>query len=223
MSLLRVIADIHGDYGWYIKTVQKANYKGIPTFQLGDFGIGFLGRREEEKDEKWLTDSLNLAPMNRFGPGNHDNPLYCRNSPLCVGYYNYFPNMDMFWAGGAYSIDKDWRTEGVNWWRGEEMSYSDMLEATDLYQRNLPSIMTSHDAPWEVVGNMFPHCLLDGGDGSMTNKFLSNLLSIHRPKIWLFGHHHKTMTWEDQGTKFICVGEREYIDIDVPGWDGKWD
>lgn len=222
MAKLRIFGDIHGDYQWYIKHVQKANYHGISTFQLGDFGIGFGGKGQAEKDEKWLTDSLGFALMNRFGPGNHDNPLYCRNSPLCVGYYNYFPQMDVFWSGGAYSVDKDWRTEHINWWKEEEMPYSDMMECTHLYQKNLPSIMISHDAPWEVVGYMFPHCLLDGGDGSMTNKHLSNLFSIHKPKLWFFGHHHKTMTYELDGTKFMCIGIKDYVDIDIPNWDGKW-
>lgn len=221
MATLRVIGDIHGDYEWYVKTVKKANYKGIYTFQLGDFGIGFGGKGNMEKDEKWLTDSLGFAPMNRFGPGNHDNPLHCRNSPLCVGYWKWLQNMNMFWAGGAYSIDREWRTEYINWWRDEEMSYSTMLEAQESYQQNLPGIMTSHDGPWSVVCEMYPHYVND--KGSMTGKFLDNLLAIHRPKIWLFGHHHVNTTLEIDGTKFVCVGERQYLDIEIPGWNGSWE
>lgn len=225
MTKLRVIGDIHGDYGWYLKTVQKANRKGISTFQIGDFGLGFAGKGQDEKDEKWLTDSLNLKEHNRFGPGNHDNPLHMRSSPMSVGYHKHLSEIDAYWIGGARSYDQDWRTPFVNWWPGEELTYSEAEDAFLGYSKSLPSIMLSHDGPTEAVTYMFPHCLMDGSSeyrGGRTPQILQKCFEHHQPKVWFFGHWHKSMEYILNGTRFVCVGVREYIDIDIPGWDGKW-
>jgi len=222
MTTLRVIGDIHGDYGWYVKTVGKANYKGISTFQLGDFGIGFAGKGQVKKDEKWMIDSLGFGERNRFGPGNHDNPDHCRRSPLSVGYHNYFPDMDMFWAGGAWSIDQAQRTEHVDWWSEEEMSYGEMMKCLDLYERSKPRIVISHDGPWEVLCYMFPYVMMSGGDGSNTSRLLQSMFEIHQPEIWLFGHHHQNIVHDVSGTNFRCIGINSYFDVEIPDWDGVW-
>ena len=81
MKSIRIISDIHGDFDWYTQTITRANIDdGINTLQLGDFGIGFP--RQEEWNNYWIEDTGDHAKMNKAFFGNHDNPLYTRNSPL---------------------------------------------------------------------------------------------------------------------------------------------
>jgi hypothetical protein len=48
---------------------------------------------------------------------------------------------------------------------------------------------------------------------SRTNRFLDRLLSRHRPRLWLFGHHHRNWSGWDGATRFVCVGELCHADI----------
>ena len=215
---LRVIGDIHGDYNWYLDTVRQAESEGIPTFQIGDFGIGFAGSKNQKRDEQWVNDKHNLSENHRFGMGNHDNPLYAKVCPACVGYLHTFNEFDGMWIGGANSIDRDWRTPGINWWEREEISYSEGLIALERYTYYKPKYMFSHDAPVDIAFEMFPEVLgmhRDAFEGSRTGHLLQQCFEAHRPKYWFFGHWHRTRRFEKDGTIFQCVGAKEYVDLDL--------
>jgi predicted phosphodiesterase len=49
---------------------------------------------------------------------------------------------------------------------------------------------------------------------SRTTDFLERLLEQHRPRLWLFGHHHRDWRYREGETLFVCVGELSYVDID---------
>ena len=222
MTKLRIIGDIHGDYEWYKKTIREANDLGIYTFQIGDFGIGFP--RKLDEDAYWVDDPDNLARMNRFGFGNHDNPLYANNCPGSVGYVHVFREFNGMWIGGADSHDKEWRTPGVNWWDREQLPYSECQYALETYNGHKPEFMFSHDGPISATFRMFPEIFgmhRDAVIGNRTNQLLDQCFESHKPKYWFFGHFHRTNQLEIDGTKFICVGEREYIDLDIDTFD-EW-
>ena len=39
----------------------------------------------------------------------------------------------------------------------------------------------------------------------------------HQPKLWFFGHHHKSWTMMIDGTQFRCLNELEVYDIPKGG------
>ena len=56
----------------------------------------------------------------KFIRGNHDDPQACREHPYWIK--DGLIENDIMYIGGAWSIDREYRTEGVSWWRDEELS-----------------------------------------------------------------------------------------------------
>lgn len=219
MTMIRILGDIHGRFSQYKFDVESAAFKhGITeTIQLGDFGIGFYGPYWHDQ-----VDAFHRAnPGSRFIRGNHDNPARCKEM---VGY---IPDgtvedrdgITYFYVGGAFSIDSALRTEGVDWWRDEELNYSEWQNVIDTYAMTKPQVVFSHDAPVMVVEEMKRRGLsminnVDIGH-SITQSGLQAMTETHAPKVHFFGHWHHTVTIKMNGTLYMCVGANDYIDFNL--------
>lgn len=207
-----LIGDIHGDMDFHKRVINEAEEKGQHTLQVGDFGMGFGSVYNLNLE---LCESIDdIHTRHKFIRGNHDKPLECRNSPMYLGDYGTFTvdtGKKVFYISGAYSIDKDWRIPGKNWWHDEQLSESVFDECADLYFQVKPDIVITHDAPNCVLarmyaqrGNSFP---------SLTSKRLQDILFSHAPELWFFGHHHKTWFTYFGKTHFRCLTIGEVIDV----------
>jgi hypothetical protein len=47
-----------------------------------------------------------------------------------------------------------------------------------------------------------------------SQELMQQMLDIHPPKLWVFGHYHKNWEIKYRGTHFMCIAERQYIDFD---------
>lgn len=81
-----------------------------------------------------------------FIRGNDDDPSLCRSSPRNLGEFGKSPD-GLFWMSGAWSIDWQFRQEGVSWWRDEELSTSQLGEAFDCYVGAKPRVVVTHQGP----------------------------------------------------------------------------
>jgi hypothetical protein len=200
---MRIIGDIHGDFGAYHEIIHDVD----KSIQVGDFGMGF-GPIPAEVELK--MDSGN----HKFIRGNHDDPAMCRQSRFCI------PDGTMhegfFCIGGALSIDREYRTEGVNWWRDEELSYAEWNIVYDTYARLKPEYVITHDLP-ESVTNVY--CALRGigkfNDPSITQRALDQMLALHKPKVWLCGHWHTTLDFMWDGVRYIVIGINDWCDVEI--------
>lgn len=215
--MLAIIGDIHAHFQDYSLILQKLTPEFICSVQIGDFGLGF----NYVLDEKVKQFDADLSEYHRFFRGNHDDPDRCGEYAMNLGEYGYWTKngKTVFFVAGAWSIDSQYRTEGRDWWRDEELRQSQMLAAQELYRAVKPDYVLSHDAPDEVLQLMY------AGTGrpvisTKTSQFLQALLSDHAPEKWYFGHHHrsKTIMWNNQ-TVFRCVDINEcVIDQDMPNF-----
>jgi hypothetical protein len=203
--MITVIGDVHGHTDRYQKMLRQ-KYAGQRTFQIGDMGIGFAGTPGLHKDIQTNGD-------HKWIRGNHDDPAKCRSTVGYAGDYGYLPEDKLFFLAGAFSIDRIWRTPGVSWWADEELSYTELQEAIDLYKQVKPRFVVSHEAPSNAAKIML-HSL--SGDYfaakadctmSRTAEALQVMLDAHVPEEWVFGHYHVDKSFEFQGTKFTCVAE----------------
>jgi predicted phosphodiesterase len=194
---MRFIGDIHGKTHEYRNIANDCDQ----SIQVGDFGVGFGNITAT------YVDSL-VNQNHRFIRGNHDNPDECKLSKRWIGDGSVFD--DMMLIGGANSIDKQYRIEGASWWRNEELSYSDLAFFLGKYESVKPRIMVTHDAPSFVIGELF-NCF----DSNRTRHAFDEMLNIHKPDIWIFGHWHKSADKAINGTRFICLAELEYIDLEI--------
>lgn len=188
-----LIGDIHGQYKQYLDIITLPKYINRDSIQLGDFGFNY--------------DCLAEHPTHKVLPGNHENYDLLLKHPNCLGNYGTYKNI--FFVRGAQSIDRKYRTEGVNWWRNEELSYKEFDEAINLYEKLRPEIVISHTCPKFVIPYL-------GGKsywGSVTETALSMMWSIHQPLLWIFGHFHPSLKIEYSRTSFICLNELETLEL----------
>jgi hypothetical protein len=152
--------------------------------------------------------------MNTAIAGNHDNPLYVQNCPLFTPRYHF--DGKIFSMHGAFSIDQYRRTENVNWWEREELSWSEMNAARELYLDSKPEIVITHDGPVDALTYMFPYQMMNPDiRPSRTQMFLQSLFEEHMPKYWFFGHWHHTLQVDWEGCIFQCIGIDDWVDFDM--------
>ncbi len=185
-----IIGDVHGKVNDYWKIIQK--YKDQHSIQVGDFGF--------KKEHEWFLGNIDCK-KHKINFGNHDDSTYL-NKAHSMGDYSF--DQGIMTIRGAYSIDKSFRTENIDWWANEELNYQEMQMAIDFYELNKPKIIISHDCPHEVRQYLFGI-----NDKSMTTNGLQSMFEIHQPDIWIFGHHHKSRNDIINKTQFTCLAELE--------------
>jgi hypothetical protein len=205
---LRIIGDVHGRLGRYVELAKEAEY----SIQVGDcnFNYDYLRRT--------------LDPVrHRIIAGNHDNyteglpDQFILQSPHFLGDYGIYtvPGFgDIFYLRGGYSIDWQMRMEGIDWWKKEEMDYSKLLEAIEFYKQKKPDFVITHECPKSLIPEF---ATIKGKEfkPSRTAEALEQMLDFqyHKPKRWIFGHHHQDKIIEVNGTIFQCLAELSYVDF----------
>ena len=146
-----------------------------------------------------------------FFAGNHDNFDIVNDCPNYLGRFgilNIGHLKDIFYVGGAYSIDKAFRTEGRSWWRNEELSYSECGDCLHQYSLVQPEIVLSHDCPSVASSQMF-----GVSDKTITRQLMGEMWARWRPKMWIFGHWHISRTQVIGNTTFKCLAELETFEL----------
>jgi len=189
-----LVGDTHGKLSLYNELVTTKNIPDVVV--LGDLGF--------KKEHDWLRT---YYPKHKVLFGNHDYYPY-KKEDHSLGDFGMFRNA--FFVRGANSIDKHLRILGEDWFGDEELSYIEMQAAIDLYEELRPSIVLSHDCPASVQRKFFGI-----NNTSRTAQGLEIMFRIHRPKTWIFGHHHRPTRKQVKGTKFICLGELESLEINL--------
>ena len=203
---MRYIGDVHGKWARY-KNILKTCEESI---QIGDMGVGFINLRTETKMSNPPFDAMSKG-NHRFIRGNHDNPDVCANHKYYIK-DGHIENDTMF-IGGALSIDKQYRTENIDWWAKEELCTEKLYDSYDEYVKIKPKIMITHDCPDPIVNPLFGH-FAKIGYPSRTRQALGSMWEVHKPDLWIFGHWHYSIDTTILGTRFICLNELEYMDID---------
>ncbi|TIN83080.1 metallophosphoesterase [Mesorhizobium sp.] len=211
MTTVRLIGDVHGKFGRYRELIRYVPF----SIQAGDMGVGFRGYRHGEL--KWLTnppyDAMSEG-RHLFIRGNHDNPDVCSRHDYWIKDGTTVEGI--YCLGGAVSIDRAWRTEGLDWWSDEECSYADLERMIDEYSALKPEIVVTHECPESIANEMlsaFGRKKFE--DGSRTRQALERMFHLHQPREWYFGHWHVSLRFMSGRTTFQCLNELEYADVEI--------
>jgi len=133
MGEIVYVGDLHGNFnqiiGWIHHNKTLENYHII---QVGDFGIGFKPKQENHElkilNKKLKSKNHKLLIIR----GNHDNPEYFDGNHdyenisflpdytvMNINGYNHL------FVGGAVSIDRRLRQEGLSYWENEIFNYNE--------------------------------------------------------------------------------------------------
>lgn len=207
---LRFIGDVHGMLDRYVEFVRDADL----SISLGEMGFRPLQLYSYYEDGQLDPDKHIILP------GNHDNYQVIPGirTFLCDpgwGVHKGGPFPEFFYVRGAESVpwDRIHRVEGKDWWPQEQLSYGELEKAVEAYRAHKPKLMITHTCPQRLVERLVP-------PGNEIYKFrtelaLDEMFASHKPDIWLFGHFHHTEIWEQDGTKFVALGELATADMDV--------
>ncbi len=195
--MIRYIGDIHGRDDLYAKALVGAE----KSVQVGDFGFGFVPPHHMAR---WPGRNL----KHRMIRGNHDDPAQAEAHPGFID--SGYESDGTFYVNGGYSIDRQWRIPGVSWWADEEHSQSDLKVLIEMYAMHRPRRVVSHEGPVAAIVNLFAP---ERYAPSRTSLALDQMLRIHRPAEWIFGHWHQSRDCVLGGIRFICLKEGGWIDL----------
>lgn len=182
---------------------QKALTERDYCIICGDFGGVWCGDNEEKYWLKWL-DKKNFTTL--FVDGNHENFDMLSAFPefeFCGGKVHKISNKvyhlmrgqvfeidgkKIFTLGGASSHDKEYRTEGKNWWREElptEEELRTAMDNLDKAERKVDVIIT-HSAPTSIQ-----RLISKDYEENLLTDFLDIIKESITYEKWFFGHYHK--------------------------------
>lgn len=210
MAYLRFIGDVHGFSDDYLKLAQESEW----SIQLGDLDLGGYS---------YLNDHLD--PKKHFVlAGNHDNyeskdGVFINQTPHFLGDFGRLeiPAIsNIFFVRGGRSIDASYRIKDIEYWTEEELSYTQCIQTLDLYEKEKPKIVISHECPESIIPYVSFGKTWNGEPISPSNtaKLLQSMLEIHEPELWIFGHHHIEFNQKILNTKFICVDILKHFDLE---------
>lgn len=241
ISLMKIaiFGDVHAEWSKLNFTLFKAlnKHPDITHFvQVGDLGYAWPRTKPFEIDRR-MANTMVVDASDKvferakqipfyFLEGNHENftildmdkgasqpgMIYQpRGSTVDFGY----PLGRSMFFGGASSIDKHHRIEGISWWPQESITEEQVL--LGLSQKGPIDIMFSHEFPAP-----FEYSTWKDDFGIADRIALERVRSQFNPKFYVFGHHHNFAEGEYDGTKWMCtniIDDLTYIIYD--GYDLK--
>ena len=203
--------DTHGILSIYkllVENFQEGAFLDKEDYLIvaGDFGLLWGGSRQPESD--WWLNWLHDQPWTTlFVDGNHENHemLACLDTVgmfgsevgkvndsvfhLRRGHVYNINGKKVLTIGGAESIDKARRTEGVNWWPGELITHTEENEILKKLEFvNEVDYIITHTCPLTVFQLMG---LNQWKKNDPTMKFLDFIYNKINFKNWYFGHFHE--------------------------------
>ena len=213
--MIFITGDLHGNID-----KSKLNTKFFPQQKeltkndfviiAGDFG----GIWDESRSENWLLRWLEKKRFTTlFVDGNHENFDLLNSYPVTAwkggkvhevrpgilhlmrGQVFQIGAATLFTFGGADSIDKHYRTEGVSWWPQERPTEEEFFEGMKNLARHNYSVdyVISHTAPQDIVGQL-GYLREDGKFIDPTTAMLSRFQEKINFNHWYFGHFHEDTT-----------------------------
>ncbi|MGL4991121.1 MAG: hypothetical protein ACRC57_08200 [Sarcina sp.] len=218
--MIFLTGDLHG-----LKEIHKLDEKNFPIGKtltkedylivLGDFGLIWNNSKEEINWRDWLN---NKPWTTLFVDGNHENFNLLNEFETVIfkgakahkiaksiyhlkrGEILEIDNKRFFLFGGATSIDKLYRQEGLSWWKEEMPSRKEQnfgVCQLELFNFNIDFILT-HTAPSSITQK-----LVSNNENDELERYFefiyNNLKGNYK---WYFGHFHINKKINEN---FFCI------------------
>jgi predicted phosphodiesterase len=178
-------------------------------------------KKDKEHLTKWMKKSIKNNFTLLIVPGNHENWDLIDELPeeemfgsivkyldvyhnfhqtymgkiyiLKRGHVYNIENKSFFVFGGAVSIDKDYRTLGIDYWEHELATYEEYEKGFEELEKvnNTVDYVLTHTCPLNVMSDIIHKTVYTEGKYSdPTSKYLMEIYKQINFKEWHFGHFH---------------------------------
>lgn len=218
-----VTGDTHGERARFTYFFNRLFRAGDVLFICGDFGYIF---DDNESERAFLDEIAQQKYTVCFVDGNHENFPAIFASPemiwnggrvhkirnnifhLMRGEIYQINRKRILVFGGAYSIDKAFRTEGRSWWPQEmptEEEYENARKNIEEAGNKVDYILT-HAAPEETMCMFHPH----HSEEMKLNIFLEWIRENVDYMHWYMGHLHRDEdVWRNQSVLWFDIKDME--------------
>jgi len=199
------LMEVRLNYGWGGSTTNyiKKETNCLSKIKPGKTKIYWVDGNHEQHSElnKYQNGKIHELEKNIF---------FCsRGSSLTLS-----DGRNVLFIGGAYSIDKNQRTERVDWFHEETISNKDYDKAIS---HEKIDIVISHTAP-----EYFAPDLMNGNMAKIYDpscKALNGIFDKYKPPLWYFGHWHFYKEAVFKGCYWTCLN---YVGNQVGGRQWDW-
>ncbi|HWZ21867.1 MAG TPA: metallophosphoesterase [Cytophagaceae bacterium] len=230
ITTILACGDLHGKIEpLAFKLQEQHKLKNCVCFCAGDIGLGFHKENYYHQLFKHLNDKLvksnNYLLLIR---GNHDDPAYWNCTQYNTSNILLIPDYTMvqingkniLCIGGAISVDRILRKQGISYWEGENFQYQEQL-----LEGIIPNVVITHSSPdfcfpftkdgitdWMEKDPELRKDVDEERQGH-TKVFEKLLKNGAIPSVWIYGHFHSSHLMYYQHTKFVLLNELELYEI----------
>ena len=210
VNQIGLMGDLHGDIQHALNAFKTFADRGVTCIlQLGDFGILWPGSNWQ-RDLRKISGALARHHMAMyFVEGNHDfhpkilqYPVDADGVRWLTANVGHLPRgyrtdiggkFTLAALGGANSIDRRFREEGVSWWPEEQITEADLRrlgsERVDVLVGHDAPLMDEHDLDRRAQDLGFSPADIDYAAAS---RVMIRRAVLHtRPQLTLGGHYHR--------------------------------
>jgi predicted phosphodiesterase len=143
-----IVGDIHGKWDHLFLKIKASEIRNFTLIGVGDLGVGFLDADKQARQFDYINSFFGGKGIDFIGiRGNHDDPSYFNGSidrsnfKLLPDYTSLTLNdKEFLFVGGAVSIDRKIRKEGVSYWTDEKF----VLDHSKIKRCD---VLVTHSAP----------------------------------------------------------------------------
>lgn len=232
--MIIAIGDIHGEFSKMqrgISDIMESAGEPVNFVQVGDFGLGFEKPKEDHARLTTINHFLKEKDSNLWViRGNHDNPAFWQWG---CGYQfsniHFVPDDSIvklddklcYFAGGAVSIDRSRRTQGIDYWAGEICSERNLMGFKDYID-----ILFTHDvyhpvSPFGTTSDVLKYwCERDENLMGDIIQSQHSMMSLYHavydtnPNFsWYHGHYHESHLTINGEQKTHSLGILEFKEV----------
>ena len=214
------VGDHHGDWKQLEWFINRLEIKNCYLISVGDSGIGFKPKKEQLSDINSLNKKFKKLDIVFMSiRGNHDDPSYYNGADrIKLSNFETIEDYTVMehngkviqFIGGATSIDRSMRKEGVSYWSKEGLDFKgDKLQKVD--------ILITHTAPIWCFPQRFNQMVYDWAkDDSylleeliLEREVMGEIFKVCQPSLHLYGHFHDSWNEEINGCKHRLLNINE--------------
>jgi UDP-2,3-diacylglucosamine pyrophosphatase LpxH len=214
------LGDHHGQWDFVFDIIETKKIENCYIICVGDGGEGFISKEKQLRQFDILNNRFKKNNIEyKSIRGNHSDPFYFQelnkislsNFELIEDYsvYQHDSRLIQF-IGGAISIDRTGRKEGVSYWKDEKLVFDkDKCQKVD--------ILVTHTAPSWCFPQQFNEMVYGWAredaylleDLTDERAVMNEIFKLCKPSLHLYGHFHTSVTERINGCmhKLLDINE----------------